>query len=296
MGNRPGLGYFYLQRLDSLMAIGESRHQLKHDIRETAPEKRWSVSTGKIHSHTTRRVYQQQIMAFLDWVKQTHHVTHHVVVDAHADEWVSQYLGELIAQGKSPYTLQTIRSALRLIFEREVASCVELPKRSRDAITRSRLPVKMDAHFQPKNWPGHILFSEATGLRRAEMRDLRVRDITSLPDGTLSVHVRNGKGGKARDVPVLAGYEQDIQVLIEGREPHERLFERMPKNMDVQGYRRSSAQARYQHLAPGKELPPASSKRIKPTDYDTLAAQEVSESLGHSRRRRSTILNHYLLK
>ena len=107
MGNRPGLGYFYLQRLDSLMAIGESRHQLKHDIRETSSEKRWSVSTGTIHSHTTRRVYQQQIMAFLDWVKQTHHVHHHAVVDAHADEWVSQYLRELIEQGKSPYTLQT---------------------------------------------------------------------------------------------------------------------------------------------------------------------------------------------
>lgn len=296
MGNRPGLGYFYHQRLNSLMAIGESRHHAKNVIREASMEKRWNVSTGKIHSYTTRKVYEQQIMAYLDWVKQTHHVSNHVVVDAHADEWVSQYLRELIAQGKSPYTLQTIRSALRLIFERGIASSVPLPKRRRSQITRSRVPVKMDAHFQPKNWPDHILFSKATGLRRSESRDLRIRDITPLPDGTLCVHVCNGKGGKVRDVVVLAGYEQDILALIEGREPNERLFARMPKNMDVQSYRRASAQARYQQLAPGKELPPATTRRIQSTDYDSLAAQEVSASLGHSRQRRSTVLNHYLLK
>jgi hypothetical protein len=296
MGNRPGLGYFYLRRLDSLMAIGESRHTAKNAIRETSQEKRWNVSTGKIHSYITRRVYQQQIMAFLDWVKKTHHVHKHVVVDARADEWVSQYLRELIQQERSPYTLQTIRSALRIIFGREIASSVELPKRRRSEITRSRVPAKHDAHFQPRNWSKHILFSKATGLRRAEMRDLRVREVASLPDGTVSVHVRNGKGGKSRDVSVLSGYEQDILAMTEGRDPNECLFKRMPKNMDVQSYRRGSAQARYQQLAPDKELPPADAKRIKPTDYDKLAAQEVSESLGHSRRRRSTILNHYLLK
>ena len=73
-------------------------------------------------------------------------------------------------------------------------------------------------------------------------------------------------------------------------------FTHIPKSMDVQSYRRASAQARYQQLAPERALPLADAKRIKPTDYDASAAQEVSESLGHSRRRRSTILNHYLLK
>jgi len=277
------------------MAIDESRHQAKQAIREASEEKRWSISTEKIHSYTTRSVYQQQIMAFADWVKETHHVNNRDIVTAHADEWVSQYLQALIEKGRSPYTLQTARSALRIILGRNVASSLELPKRRRGEIVRSRVPVKMDAHFQPKNWPNHILFAEATGLRRAEMRDLRIYHITSMPDGTLSVFVRNGKGGKARNVPVLAGYEPDILAMIEGRDPNERLFQRMPKNMDVQSYRRGSAQARYQQLAPGRALPPADVKRIKPTDYDALAAQEVSESLDHSRRRRSTVLNHYLL-
>jgi hypothetical protein len=170
-----------MKQLDSLMVIGESRHQAKQAIRETSDKKRWNVSTGKIHSHTTRRVYQQQIMAFVDWVKETHHVNDHIIVAAHADEWACQYLQELIAKGKSPYTIQTARSALRMVLGRNIASSLALPKRKRSAITRSRIPVKHDAHFQPKNWPEHILFAQATGLRRAEMRDVRVGDVTSRP-------------------------------------------------------------------------------------------------------------------
>ena len=127
------------------------------------------------------------------------------------------------------------------------------------------------------------------------MRDLRVGDITRQADGAVYVHVNNGKGGKARDVVVLSGYEPGIIAMLEGRNPSEHLFARMPKNMDVQSYRRASAQARYQRLAPGIALPPADVERIKATDYDAIAAQEVSESLGHSRRRRATILNHYLI-
>jgi integrase len=295
MGKHAGLGYFYIQRLDSLMAVGESRHQAKQAIRAASDEKRWSVSTGKIYSHTTRRVYQQQILAFADWVKKTHQTSNPAIVDANADAWASQYLRELIEQGKSPYTLQTVRSALRLCFWPNLAASVELPKRKRSAITRSRGPVKQDVHFQPKNWPHHVRFAEATGLRRAEMRDLRVGDVTVRNDGSIAVHVKNGKGGKARDVVVLSGYEPDILAIIEGRDPSEHVFARMPKNMDVQSYRRASAQARYQQLAPERALPLADAERIKPTDYDAAAAQEVSEALGHSRRRRGTILNHYLI-
>ena len=141
----------------------------------------------------------------LDWVKKTYDVSNPAIVDTNAEAWASQYLHERIEQGKSPYTLQTIRSALRLCFWPELAASVELPKRRRSAITRSRVPVKHDAHFQPKNWPNHVLFAEATGLRRAEMRDLRVGDVTMKDDGSIWVHVTNGKGGKARDVVGAGG-------------------------------------------------------------------------------------------
>jgi integrase len=294
MGSRLGLRYFVLKRLDSLMAIGESRHLAKQAIRAGSPEKRWSISTGKIHSYNTRRVYQARILAYVDWAITTYHVTRPVDLDTHADAWVSQYLRERMAQGKSPYTLATERSALRLFFGPHVASSVLLPKRKWSGITRSRVPVKQDRHFQPKHWPDHIWFAQAAGLRYSEMRDLRVGDVSPKPDGTLVVHVRRGKGGKAREVAVLAGYEQEILALIAGRDPKEHIFRHVPKNMDVQSYRRVSAQARYQQHAPEQALPPAEGERLKPTDYDATAVQEVAASLGHSRRRKAIVLNHYL--
>jgi integrase len=283
-----------LKRLDSRMAIGESRHQAKQAIRDATDEKLWSVPTGRIHSFTTRDIYQQHLMAFVDWVKARHPGTKPAMLDSHADEWASQYLQELIEEGRSPATLATIRSALRLCFGEDIAASVELPRRSRLQITRSREPVKQDTHFQPQHWPAHVLFAQATGLRRSEMRDVRVGDITAQPDGSVQVHVRRGKGGKARDVTVLAGYEQAVLALLEGREPQERLFEYIPKNMDVQSYRRAFAQASYQQHASGRALPPPQAKRLKPSDYDLAAAQQVAEALGHSRRRRGIVLSHYL--
>ena len=49
----------------------------------------------------------------------------------------------------------------------------------------------------------------ATGVRRAELKQLRIQDIDSE---RMVVHVRNGKGGKARDVmlsePLLVALRQ----------------------------------------------------------------------------------------
>ena len=250
MGSRLSLTYFILQRFDSLMAINESRHEAKQALRASSPEKRWNVSTGKIHSYTTRDVYQQHVLKYAKWVEETYHTTRPADLDTYADAWVSQYLREGIVQGRSPSTLYTQRSALRLFFGPHIAAAVELPRRKRKEITRSRVPVAQDAHFQPRNWPEHVLFARATGLRRSEMRDLRVGEVTMDQHGQLLVHVRNGKGGKARDVAVLERYKEDVLLLIKDRHPDEHLFARMPKNMDVQSYRRASAQERYQQHAP----------------------------------------------
>ena len=59
MGSRKSIIREAIERLDSLMAIGQSRFQAKQAQRATSPDVGWTVSTGKIHSPTTRKVYQQ---------------------------------------------------------------------------------------------------------------------------------------------------------------------------------------------------------------------------------------------
>jgi integrase len=166
-----------LDRLDDKMAIGQSRRDAKRAIREERGLT-WSVSTGLIHSFKTRSVYQEHTIRFVKWARTTHHILSLAQLDPRANDLATEYLQLQLTDGKSPYTLQAKRAALRLFFNsRELASTVTIPRRARTGITRSRGPKEHDRHFQPANWQPLIRFLQATGLRRQELRDLRIRDI-----------------------------------------------------------------------------------------------------------------------
>jgi len=292
MGHRKGIIYAAIEPFDGLMAIGNSRHAAKKAIRNATGDQPWSLSSGKIHSHITRKVYQQHTLAFINWTRAHHGMTRLEQIDERADELASAYLREQLTGGKSAYTVQAQRSALRMFFgKRDLAASVAIPARLRTNITRSRGALHPDHHFQPEHWPAHMTFAQATGLRRSELRDLRIRDVYKGEDGQLFVHVTNGKGGRSREVPVLAGYEQQILAIIENRSPDERVFDHIPTHMKVHSYRRQSAQARYLQHAPERTLPPAKG-RLKQEEYDHVATQEVSRSLGHNRQ--DIVLRHYL--
>jgi integrase len=292
MGSRKSIIREAIERLDSLMAIGTSRFQAKQAQRVASAEAGWTVSTGKIHSHTTRKVYQQHVLAFINWARTTHGITRLAWLEERADELVTEYLAAHVAAGKSAYTLQTERAALRLFFGNwSLAATVVIPTRTRTTITRSRGPAGHDRHFQPAHWQAHIRFAQACGLRRAELRDLRVRDVYAASDGTLFVHVKNGKGGRPREVPVLAGHEEDVLAVVQGRASHEKVFDHIPRHMDVHSYRRDSAQQHYLQQAPGQALPPVEG-RLRRDAYDPAVTQEVSRALGHNRL--DVVLRHYL--
>jgi integrase len=279
-----------IERLDTKMAIGESRRDAKIAIREEQGTI-WSVSTGKIHSFKPRSTYQEQTIRFVKWARQHYQVISLAQLDPRAEELVTAYLQQQLAEHKSAYTLQVQRSAFRLFFDNHMlAAGVPIPRRERTRIIRSRGPKKHDSHFQPTNWPELIRFTQATGLRRHELCALHCRDIF-YRDGQLLVYVASGKGGLKRDVPVLAGHETDVLAMREGRDPEELMFPRIPKHFDVHAERREYAQALYLQYAPGRALPPAQG-RLKRADYDRTAAERVSAALGH--RRVDVVLRHYL--
>jgi len=279
-----------IERFDGLMAIGESRGKAKEAARE-AGEYQWGFTTGKIHSFKTRSTYQEHTLKFITWARITNGIKTLEQLDSRADELATIWLNLQCAERKSGPTLQTQRAALRMFFgNRQLAANVTMPRRTRESITRSRGAKAHDRHFQPTNWPELVRFAQATGLRRHELRALRCDDI-HVRDGQVQVHVKNGKGGLARDVPVLAGCEANVLVMRGGRDPEALVFERIPKHVDVHSYRREYAQALYLQYAPGRALPRASG-RLRRSDYDREAAERVSLALGH--RRVDVILRHYL--
>lgn len=291
MTHRKSIVKEAIDRLESKMAIGQSRGKAKEAAHEQG-EYLWAFSTGKIHSFKTRTTYQQHIVRFVRWARSVYSIMNLAQLDPHANDLATEWLRLQLAEGKSPYTLQAERAALRLFFEnRTLAHDVAIPRRIREHITRSRRPVAHDRHIQLANWQPLIKFLEAVGLRRQELRDLCCQDIYQQHDGAVYVHVKNGKGGLAREVPVLPGREQDVLAVRRDRTPDAPVFERIPKHLDVHSYRRAFAQALYLHYAPGRSLPP-STGRLKPSDYDRQAAQQVSWALGH--RRIDVVLRHYL--
>ncbi len=283
-----------VDRLEGMMAIKHSRGEAK-EIAEAAGESTWAFSTGRIHSFKTRTVYQAHVVRFVRWARSIHQVKNLAQLDPRAEALATEWLQAQLAEGKSPYTLQAERAALRLFFgNRTLAQDVAIPRRTREHITRSRGPAAHDRHIQLANWQPLIRFLQATGLRRNELRTLRdqdiIRDDLEYLDEVV-VKVRNGKGGKARTVPVLPGREADVRAVLSGSDPEALVFSRIPKHLDVHSYRREYAQALYQHYAPGRGLPPAQG-RLKPRDYDRDAAQRVSWALGHNRI--DVVIRHYL--
>ena len=284
-----------IDRLEEKMAIGHSRRQAKQALRASG-EHVWAYSTERIHSFKTRSIYQGHIVRFARWARTVHNIKNLAELDFRAIEMANAYLQHRLEEGKSPYTLQAERAALRLFFgNRTLGHEIKLPRRAQANITRSRMPVAHDRHIQLTHWQPLIRFLEATGLRRNEARLLLVGDIIDCDTdpnytGQITVKVRNGKGGRARTVPVLAGHEHDVLCQKEGRQDDERAFESIPRHLDVHSYRRGYAQSLYLSLAPGRSLPP--SGRLKPGDYDVEAVQYVSKALGHNRV--SIVLQHYL--
>ena len=291
MGKRPGAKYAALQRLNALMADHHKRSEAKDEARARG-ESLFAFSDGKIHAFESRNNYQKIVMRFVDWCREQYNVRDLAHIDEQADELASLYLLERIEKQYSAWTLQTERSALRLFFQdRTLTDSVELPKRRREEIKRSRRPAKRDQHINLENYQHVIDFCLACGLRREEVRDLYVREVYHRPsDGQLVVFVRHGKGGKSREVPVFPGREEAVLSQVTGRDPHAHVFARLSTLLDIHSYRRQFAQELYEHLS-GQPLPPQEG-RLQSAELDHHAALEVSRCLGHNRL--DIIFGHYI--
>ena len=293
MGNRKGIVYEANERLNAKTRLRVSRFEEKQARRE-AGESFWTFSNGLIHSHGTRNAYQQHIMHFIQWARDTYLIRRLEILDQRADELATAYLADRLLQGRSPYTIQAERAALRLFFDqRDLAASLAIPARRREQITRSRGAAIRDKDFQPEHWRPLLGFLEATGLRRAELQRLQVEDIRENPDTEkLEVVIKKGhaKGGRPRSVPVLPGHKQEVLVQRTGRDPHELVFARIPSHLDIHAIRRSYAQAYYRYLS-GRELP-SPLGRLKRSDYDEAAVKQVSLALGHNRK--DIVLRHYI--
>ncbi|MEN6350308.1 MAG: hypothetical protein ABFD08_13040 [Syntrophomonas sp.] len=262
MSKKPSLFYQMNMSLRSQQRFGCSKHQAKQVAIEKAHAEGRSgfgVAPEGIFSIVTYNNYCQVGHQFSDWARGNGNPR---TLDE-AKPYVALYLQDRIARGLSAWTIARDRCALRKIFmDPGLAYEVEMPIRHSKDIRRSRYPVAMDRHFSEKRHADLVDFESGTGLRRHEL-GMVVPEEVYYTGKRLVVYVRQGKGGKRREVTVLGSMRTRIMEIVAGKESGRPMFPHIPGAMDVHSYRAEYAAARQ--------------------DQDGASKLDASKDLGHNR-------------
>lgn len=274
MAKRPSLVKQIKDILDKITRFGESKHEEKEKQKLEAKAsgvKGWNPArVDGIYSVVTKQTYRRECIAFAEWAKKEFGFKD--IYDCKT--CVAQYLTNKIDSGASAWSIQTIRSALRKLYQdHNLANEVKLPIRRKNEIKRSRGEKAMDKKFSPERNRDLVDFCKATGLRRHELKALKVIDVYEK-NGRWQVDVHQGKGGRARSVTVLKEFQSRVEEIISNKAEDSQVFDKIPVRADIHSYRREFAAGYYKEL---------SGKEFNPKDKDKNAMEKVSNALGHNR-------------
>jgi integrase len=275
MAKRPSLTKQIVDVLNSLARFGESKYEAKQQAisaTKAAGIMGWNPARVEgIYSISTMKTYRKESIYFANWVRQKYPATKWL---HDARQFVGEYLQSRIEKGDSAWTIQMTRSTLRKLYqEPNLADEIKLPIRRKNEIKRSRGPKAMDKKFSVKRNRDLVDFCRATGLRRRELKELRV-DHVYRADDRLMVFVEQGKGGRPRTVPVLRALEGRVLEIISGKKSEQLVIEKIPVRADIHGYRREYANTLYEEWADTK---------YDSDDKNEEVMLAVSAALGHNR-------------
>lgn len=267
--------------LEQRLAFGESRHQAKSE----------GTASAKIFSHNTMHTYKRMVGDFAHYCEERG-----VKRPANAKALANDYIQSLKDKGASPWTQQSVRSAIHKLYG-EAFITTQCDAKRRECITRSRLDTAQARHFSEKNNAELISFCKHTGLRRSELErlDSTTNKVVERHGQAFITNIK-GKGGKVRDVPIL---NNDQAVIDKINNADGIVWGRVHSNANIHGYRGDYAQALYDSLARDVQSLPKSEVYHCQGDkrgdwYDKQAMREVSNALGHNRI--DVIANNYLYK
>lgn len=272
------------------IAFGESKHLDKIEQETT-----FGKSTYKIYSFSTYDTYNKVGREYGKWLAEKG-IRYGKLADT--ERYAREYIETRLEDRKSVYTLKMERSALGMIYGHNID--VPLPIRHNEDVKRSRYDTNNDKHISRTGKYADIFtVATATGCRR---RDLKALNINSLVerDGKYFLDIKQSKGGRDRLAPILPFKVDEVRQIFEyTRESGKtKLFEHIPKEIDIHGLRREYAQELYHTLIDDRALRdeylalyPTRHEKVKSDFYkdregniferDTVYL--VSQALGHNR-------------
>ncbi|MDO4343793.1 MAG: hypothetical protein Q4C50_03215 [Eubacteriales bacterium] len=270
------IAYQVRKELYAQKAFGESKHRIKQNGEDY---------NGKIFSKVTFSTYEKECIAFGKWCK-AEYGCRNIADDK---QYVGAYLQRNIEWGYSPWTIRLRASALAKLYRCNTQDfSVELPKRQRTEIKRSRNPTR---GFSENRNLIVVNFCKGTGMRRHEI--LALKPNSYVESGSRSyVYVENGKGGKPRYAYVLPEYRDLVRECFQNavKLGKSTVFEKgdIKVRMPVHHYRAVYAQAFYNRICRSIDEIPKAERYYCRKDkagivYDKKALLIVSRSLGHNR-------------
>ena len=259
-------------RLTGMQAFGESKKE--------------AVANGtekeKIFSFNTYKSYWKHTKYFIKYIKENHP---ECTTLKSAKKYVNEWLQTRVDQGLSAWTVQLEAKAMGKLYgiSPDDENYFKPPKRNREDIKRSRGDRVRDKHFSKTNNDELIKFCKGTGLRRAELGELRGKDLvtreqieaeisqlesrpaaeltpadtkrlemlqdTRLFEGDYFTHVRNGKGGRERMSPIIGPNTEQIVERIKSTPAEEKVWQHIHQSADIHGYRAEYATIIYRAKA-----------------------------------------------
>lgn len=212
-------------------SIGADKHSAKGKGQAYSGNK-----TGKIYSYSTYRARQDVAKSFCNYVKDNYPEVRQAsqLTAEHAQSW----LNHCATTGCSTDTLKSYKSQLNSI-EKNInsayrcntnLSAATAPKGGTKAIRcnpmkSEHLQALKDSYRPYSTGANALTIAEATGARNEEICHVQNRDIHINSDGTATVHIESGKGGRNRDIQVRnPEHVQNLQDLKNhlGASPTER--------------------------------------------------------------------------
>jgi len=246
MGRKKDVERLFHQTLSDKLAFGQSKKAAKKDLG-------FGQSTYQIYSVNSYKTYLKQCKQYAKWLKQEKGINKIDDINK-TEQYAKEYIQKRLDDGKSIYTVKMERSALGMLYGKQID--IKLPSRTPDQITRSRKETKNDRYIsRDGKYKDVFTIAIATGSRRKDISKLCVNNFREV-DGKLYVYFERSKGGRDRLTPVLEKYEKDVRDIIEQakNEGKTRLFNHIPKEIDVHGLRREYCQGLYDEIKDNEEL------------------------------------------
>lgn len=259
-------------RLTGMQAFGESKKEAVAN----------GIEKEKIFSFNTYKSYWKHTKYFIKYIKENHP---ECTTLKSAKKYVNEWLQTRVDQGLSAWTVQLEAKAMGKLYgiSPDDENYFKPPKRNREDIKRSRGDRVRDKHFSKTNNDELIKFCKGTGLRRAELGELRGKDLvtreeieaeisqiesrpaeeltpadtkrlemlqdTRLFEGDYFTHVRNGKGGRERMSPIIGPNTEQIVERIKSTPAEEKVWQHIHQSADIHGYRAEYATIIYKAKA-----------------------------------------------